>query len=48
MKLDVKNEERGLSFKGERERETPLACLPSVTPKRGRLTQGGGGGGGAP
>jgi hypothetical protein len=43
MKLDVKMRRGGFSFKGEKQRDPPC-MLTSVTPKRGRLTQGGGGG----
>jgi hypothetical protein len=46
MKLDVKNEERGLSFKGGREERPPLHALQVSLPKEGGSLKGGGGGGG--
>jgi hypothetical protein len=40
LKLHSKMRRGGLLLR-ERRRGDPLACFPSVTPKRGRLTQGG-------
>jgi hypothetical protein len=42
MKLDVKNEERGLSFKGGREERPPLHALQVSLPKEGGSLKGGG------
>jgi hypothetical protein len=42
LKLDVKMRRGELFFKGEKEERPPLHASTSVTPKRGRLTQGGG------
>jgi hypothetical protein len=42
MELDLKKRRGELSFKGEKQERPPLACSPSVTHNRGRLTQGGG------
>jgi hypothetical protein len=41
MRIVVQNEERGLSFKGERERRPPLHALQVSLPKEGGLLKGG-------
>jgi hypothetical protein len=43
MKLDVKNEEKSLSFKGGREERPPLHALQVSLPKEGGLLKGWGG-----
>jgi hypothetical protein len=42
MKLDVKSQERGLSFKGGREERPPLHVLQVSLPKEGGSLKGGG------